>query len=494
MKRNEDYFIIELPLEVEKWQADIIDKRLECGRHLYNSLLSIVLNRYNEMIKTKKYRELYGSLTHNKKYDDPIWKQINDLENRFRLSKFDVIEDIKHMSNHFSGLMNSQVCQEIAKQVWSAIKSIMHKPSKSVHFKKFGAFNSLSGSQRTRAIIFKGDYIDFGKLHIRIKYPKNENDFSYFDRFLFPNLDNLKFCKIVRKQIRCKSRYYVQLVFAGNAIKDRYSIGTGRVGIDIGTSTVAVSSNTSVELLELAKESQSFEKEKSNLQRKMDRSRRSTNPNKFNPDGTIKKGNTGRWVFSNSYKRLRSEYSDICRKQKQSREVSHNKLVNDILKLGDSFFVEDMNFSGLAKRSKSKTEYVAKNKCKKKKRYGKSICNRAPSMFLSILERKLNYFGLNLNRINTKSCKASQYDHITDTFTKKKLSNRWHIFENGTKVQRDLYSAFLIANVSDSLDSIDKELCDMNFDVFIKMHDDKIKEFLGEKNSTNRKFLTSMGI
>ena len=494
MKRNEDYFIIELPLEVEKWQADIIDKRLECGRHLYNSLLSIVLNRYNEMIKTKKYRELYGSLTHNKKYDDPIWKQINDLENRFRLSKFDVIEDIKHMSNHFSGLMNSQVCQEIAKQVWSAIKSIMHKPSKSVHFKKFGAFNSLSGSQRTRAIIFKGDYIDFGKLHIRIKYPKNENDFSYFEKFLFPNLDNLKFCKIVRKQIRCKSRYYVQLVFAGNAIKDRYSIGTGRVGIDIGTSTVAVSSKTSVELLELAKESQSFEKEKSNLQRKMDRSRRSTNPNKFNPDGTIKKGNTGRWVFSNSYKRLRSEYSDICRKQKQSREVSHNKLVNDILKLGDSFFVEDMNFSGLAKRSKSKTEYVAKNKCKKKKRYGKSICNRAPSMFLSILERKLNYFGLNLNRINTKSCKASQYDHITDTFTKKKLSNRWHIFENGTKVQRDLYSAFLIANVSDSLDSIDKELCDMNFDVFIKMHDDKIKEFLGEKNSTNRKFLTSMGI
>ena len=158
------------------------------------------------------------------------------------------------------------------------------------------------------------------------------------------------------------------------------------------------------------------------------------------------------------------------------------------------FFVENMNFSGLAKRSKSKTEYVAKNKCKKKKRYGKSICNRAPSMFLSILERKLNYFGLNLNRIDTKSCKASQYNHMSDTFIKKKLSDRWHVFENGLRVQRDLYSAFLISNVSDSLDTIDKELCDMNFDMFIKMHDDKIKELLDEKNSTDRKFLTSMGI
>ena len=62
------------------------------------------------------------------------------------------------------------------------------------------------------------------------------------------------------------------------------------------------------------------------------------------------------------------------------------------------------------------------------------------------------------------------------------------------RVQRDLYSAFLISNVSDSLDIIDKELCDINFDMFIKMHDDKIKELLEEKNSTNRKFLTSMGI
>ena len=494
MKRNEDYFIIELPLEVEKWQADIIDKRLECARNLYNSLLSVEIKRYNEMIKTKKYRYLYGSLKHDKRHDREIWAEIHKMEIDFGLTEYDFINDIKPMSNHFSGLMNAQICQVIAKQVWTSLKSIMHKPSRHVHFKKFGSFNTLSGTQKTRSIIFKGDYVDFGKLHLRIKHPKNENDFSYFERFLFPNLDNLKFCKIVRKQIRCKSRYYVQLVFRGNAIKDRYSIGSGRVGIDIGTSTVAVSSNTSVELLELARESQSFEKEKSNLQRKMDRSRRSTNPNKFNHDGTIKNGNTDRRVFSNRYKRLRSEYADICRKQKQGREVSHNKLTNDILKLGDRFFVEDMNFSGLAKRSKSKTEYVAKNKCKRKKRYGKSICNRTPSMFLSILERKLNYFGLNLNRIDTKNCKASQYDHMSDAFTKKKLSDRWHVFENGLRVQRDLYSAFLISNVSDSLDVIDKELCDMNFDMFIKMHDDKIKELLDEKNSTNRKFLTSMGI
>lgn len=494
MKQDNDYFIIELQLEVEKWQAGIIDKRLECGRHLYNSLLSVEIKRYNEMIKTKKYRYLYSSLKHDKKYDHEIWAEIHKMEIDFGLTEYGFINDIKHMANHFSGLMNAQICQVIAKQVWTSLKSIMHKPRRHAHSKKFGSFNTLSGAQKTRAIIFKGDYVDFGKLHLRIKYPKNKNDFSYFERFLFPNLDNLKFCKIVRKQIRCKSRYYVQLVFKGNAIRDRYSIGTGRVGIDIGTSTVAVSSDTYVDLFELASEAQILEKEKIELQRKMVRSMRSTNPSKFNPDGTIKKGNREKWKYSKRYNRLKAKYSEICRKQAVARKLSHNKMTNILLRLGDQFFAESMNFSRLSKRSKHETEYVSKNKCKRKKRYGKSICNRAPAMLLTILDRKLNYFGLRLNKINTITCKASQYDHKSDTFNKKSLSDRWHLFIDGTSVQRDLYSAFLISNVSDSLDYIDREMCVDKFESFFELHNKKISELREIKLTAKHKFLTSMGI
>lgn len=494
MKQDNDYFMIELPLEVEKWQADVIDKRLECARHLYNSLLSVEIKRYNEMIKTKKYRYLYNSLKHDKRYDHEIWAEIHKMEIDFGLTEYGFINDIKPMANHFSGLMNAQICQVIAKQVWTSLKSIMHKPSRHTNFKKFDSFNTLSGAQKTRAIIFKGDYVDFGKLHLRIKYPKNKNDFSYFERFLFPNLDNLKFCRIVHKQIRCKSRYYVQLVFKGNAIKNRYSVGSGRVGIDIGTSTVAISGDTYVDLFELAPEVQILEKEKIDLQRKMDRSRRSANPNKFNPDGTIKKGNKEKWKYSKRYNRLKAKYSEICRKQATVRKLSHNKMTNILLHLGDQFFVESMNFSGLSKRSNRETEYISKNRCKRKKRYGKSICNRAPSMFLSILERKLNYFGLNLNRIDTKSCKASQYDHMSDTFNKKSLSDRWHLFMDGTSVQRDLYSAFLISNVSESLDYIDRDMCIDKFETFFELHNKKISELREIKFTTARKFLTSMGI
>jgi len=51
---------------------------------------------------------------------------------------------------------------------------------------------------------------------------------------------------------------------------------------------------------------------------------------------------------------------------------------------------------------------------------------------------------------NTKTTKLSQYDHKSKTYSKKLLSQREHIFADGTKVQRDLYSAWLARFVVDN--------------------------------------------
>lgn len=56
------------------------------------------------------------------------------------------------------------------------------------------------------------------------------------------------------------------------------------------------------------------------------------------------------------------------------------------------------------------------------KRFGKSLGNKVPSMFLNILERKLLLRSLSLKRIDTWSVKASQYNHIEDSYKKKKYS------------------------------------------------------------------------
>ena len=65
-------FIIQFLLKTEKYQEDILDKRFEIGRQIYNSLVNMIQKRYKEMIKTKKYRNLISQLSGNKKKDKPI--------------------------------------------------------------------------------------------------------------------------------------------------------------------------------------------------------------------------------------------------------------------------------------------------------------------------------------------------------------------------------------------------------------------------------------
>ena len=90
-------FIVEFPLKTEKYQEDILDKRFEIGRQVYNSLVNVTQKRYKEMIKTKKYRTLLSSLTGNKKSDKEIWKQINDIRRQYSMSEYSFHEDVKQM-------------------------------------------------------------------------------------------------------------------------------------------------------------------------------------------------------------------------------------------------------------------------------------------------------------------------------------------------------------------------------------------------------------
>jgi 5,10-methylene-tetrahydrofolate dehydrogenase/methenyl tetrahydrofolate cyclohydrolase len=94
-----------------------------------------------------------------------------------------------------------------------------------------------------------------------------------------------------------------------------------------------------------------------------------------------------------------------------------------------------------------------------KGKFGKQILLKSPSMFLDILNRKLSYQDLSLIKINTWTVKASQYNPYDNTYKKKSLSNRWHQWNKDIKIQRDIFSAWLIKNVDDSLEKVDRQKC-----------------------------------
>ncbi|SFA40864.1 Probable transposase [Parageobacillus thermantarcticus] len=477
-------YVLTLKLKTEPWQEHILEKRFEIGRQLYNACLRELLKRYKKLQNDKNYRELIKQEKTKERN-----KLLNNLHKEYGLNEYAMHLFVKPMQQHFKKNIDSFTVQKIATRAWQAIEKLIFDNAEKVKFKKYNEMDSLEGKSNSTGIRFKNNKLQWNGLNIPVIIKKND---IYAHMAL---QDRIKYCRIVRKLIRGKIKYYLQLILEGIPPKKinpktgeiKHPRNEGKVGIDIGTQTIAVCSEKEIKLLELAPSVENIERKKRILQRKLDRQRRANNPHKYNEDGTIKKNNL-KWIWSKNYIKTKNQLAELQRKLAEKRKQDHNKLANWILSLGDDIKVETMNYKGLQARTKE-TIKDKNGKFKSKKRFGKSIGNKAPSMFLTILDRKLSYEGKRLKFVDTFSVKASQYNHLTDEYNKKKLSERWNDFGN-FKIQRDLYSAFLIMNIKDNLKEIDREKCFTTWEKFKQLHDKEIERLKSKGN----KLLSSMGI
>lgn len=477
-------YVLTLRLKTESFQEDILNKRFEISRKMYNACLNELYKRYRTMQQSKAFQK--AKKMKKGKERNAIFRELNI---QFGLTEYAIHAFLTPMNQRFKGNIDSQVGQKIGTRVFNAFQKMMFGEAKKVYFKRYGEMESVEGKSNKTGIRFVNNTLIWKGLSIPVIVRKQD---------VYAHLalqDKVKYVRIKRAFLKGKYVYYAQLVLEGippqsyNSEGLKQQVGIGRVGIDIGTSTIAVCSEKQAMLKVLAPNVQTYEPVIQRIQRKMDRSKRATNPFKYNEDGTINRSNREKWVYSNRYVKLRNQYRELHRKNRMVRKQDHESLSNQLLLMGDTFFVEKMSFKGLQKRS-NKTEKNKKGRFKKKKRFGRTLSNRAPSMLLSCLERKLKYNGLKLNKVNTTKVRASQYNHFDDTYTKKSLSKRWNDF-GGILIQRDLYSSFLLMNMvhDKDLDKIDRDLCFKTFDVFLKLHDELISKLRKEPHT-----LKSMGI
>ena len=398
-------------------------------------------------------------------------KQKNELFNQlfkeYKFTEFYLIKEVPNIRVGRFMQLNSAIMQGLAKRAFNAVSKVRFGKAKRVNFVRKNEMTSIEGKDHLQSILFKGNHIMLGKLKLNIIEKHDEYTVTALR-------DSVKYCRIIKKMVRGRVQYFVQLILEG-VPPSRHKINTGVVGLDIGTQTIAIASDNEVKLLELAPNLTNIVAKKIRLQRKLDRQRRANNPSYYNEDGTIKKG-CKKWIYSKSYLKTKNKLCTLHTKLSATRKQRHNEMANYILNLGDTVYVEKMNYQGLAKRSKNIIVNDS-GRINKKKRFGKSIANKAPSLLTTLIDNKLKYIGKNLITIDTVSCKASQYNHLDNSYTKKSLSERWNVID-GKLVQRDMYSAFLIMNVDKSLKVIDRGKCLSNYLNFKELHDIEINRLL----------------
>lgn len=447
-KKYSPSFIHELPLTPELWQKNILNHRLDTGRQIYNACLNEALKRLGLMRESKIFKLAIKDYLQAKKNEDT--KTIHILKDVFSLLRQDygftdaAIQSfaIKFRNKQFKTLTDSPSTQKIATRVFNAVNEYSFGFRGKPRFKSYGKLRSMEGKSNDTSIRFKDGKFIWGKLKINIKY-----DFK--DKYgieAHALTSNVKYCRLVVKDIRNKPRYFLQLILEGKPkIKHEELINKGAiVGIDLGPQTIAYVSEFHASLEVLASGIEKVNEKKIKVQKALSRKLRINNPDNFEPN--FKKGKQKKlgkmkpkkerkeWVKSKEYTKLQNQYSDICRKEKEKRKEEHNKLINQLLFQGNIFHLEKLNYKSWQKM------------------FGKSIGTRAPGLFMESLRRKVSNTGGNVYEFSTFKTALSQ-TCLCGAKKKKSLNTRWHICSCGMVMQRDLLPAYLSIFVNnDSLD------------------------------------------
>ncbi|MBQ7428413.1 hypothetical protein [Butyrivibrio sp.] len=461
-----------------------------------NELVSLMRKNYTQLLRTKKYRKLlklYGD-TEDKDKRKALAKQLNDMQSEYNVTWDYCRASMIPIGKKYG--VDAVFALTKAEDVWHGIEKCLFGSGKTIHFSKYGELPCIRAKQINRGIPMsvKNNKVQFklGKttfgLQINDRFQTDEinavlsylaepeiTDAKAVDTLLDEAycIDTYRPCyaTLVPKIIRGKYRVYLHLTIEGKAKpkydkygNPRYKYSKGMIGADIGTQTVAFTSDTEVGLKNLSERGNSIQKSE-RLERlyyrAMDRSRRATNPQNYNPDGTVKKGHKT-WKYSNHYRKLKAKHSELCRINAANRQLAINEDANHLRSLGDVFVTEPKNASKLMKRAKETTKNN-KGKFNKKKRFGKSIKNRCPSGFQTTIEKKFKSSGGIYIEV-PQNYRASQYDHTADDYIKKKLSDRIYKLTDGTRVQRDWYSSFLLYCYDFRTQDIDKAKCNTEFD------------------------------
>ena len=434
---------------------------------------------------------LYEFRNSKLKTDKVLWsKELFICMQAYGLTEYDIHKYIGYQKTKaFDKGVGINIAQKLGTNLYQSIKKAVFSNTK-IHYRKYEQTNSFEDKTSKSGIIYNEnkDIVKIMGINFNLKAIR-KNDF-----YLQEAMNNkIKYCRVIRKPFKNKYKYFLQIVMEGTA-PEKLKLGNGYCGLDEGVSTIAYYNDKDSDFVVLANGVEKYEKLIYRANQKYQRRIRLNNLNCYNKDGTIIKGaKFKRTKGSNS---ALMELKNAYRKKTIFIKQEHNKLSNKIVKECHTLIKEPMNFKALQKRSKvlkrQNKESMIKQKdgtkkiiikYKRKKRFGKSINRRSPGLFNKIIEDKILKYGGFIIEVNIHKYKASQYNHITKEAIKPSLSERTKQIGK-YRVQRDLYSSFLLYNILNE-ETINFDTSKKLFKEFIEKQEKVIKKIKETGDITN---------
>ena len=508
MRTQTPSYVVSVKLHLSEQIENHLEKSFHISNSAYNEGISLGLKRFEALKQNPYYQELLEArrlakagidkLRKAKKQTKGLIQQVKlydkalfELRKAYGLTEFELQKHLARQrrkdGSPYKQLSSSEI-QVIASQAMKTLEKVLFyqiKPHK-IRFKsKFDLGVSYRNRVNTTGTRLElSDKKDMAyRLYIHKASTFVDIPIKVFNKHQQMSLlrcEKIKYVQIIRKTIRGKKVYILQIVCQGIPLS-KVTKGNGVVGIDPGISTVAFASSKEVALVDLVpKDITKKERLLKRLDQAIERSRRVNNPECYNENGVIKRGVRFKRP-SKRQMRLRNRRRTTYRSLSEERMKLQGQLVNRLASQASSIKIEDLNVKGLQKRSRDIRINPKTNRPFSRKRFGKAIFRAAPSAFRTALEKRALQLGIDFEVISPKAVKPSQYNHVTKTFEKKSLSTRiYDLSDEYPNVQRDLYSAFLIGHIEN--DHYQQEQLKQDFPDFY----DQMEDFLQQPIETKR--------
>jgi hypothetical protein len=434
-KSTSPSFVTTISLVVTSQAESELLSRFQAGRQLYNALLNEAMVRMRLVQKSGQYKSA-KKLPKGKART----KAFTAAREQYRYSEYDLqayATAIANRSKWIAQKVDSNTQQKLATRAFQASEKVMFGRAKKVRFKVSSRFRSMEGKTNKQGIRWTGEQLVWGKLKLNALIDPNN------PVMMHGLTSEIKYVRILWKEINGKRRWYVQLINKGEPLQKAANFVTpGVVGVDLNISNVAYVADNNAGLLPFAEKAPAFEREICSLQRKMQRSQRLFSPDNYEPDFSGKKGRRTilkrgkqkkghrKWNKSKRYQKLAAKKRELERRKSEYCKSQNRRLVNDILRNGNQIKTERVSVKGWQKN------------------WGKAINAKSPGFFQAELKRKAEKAGGLFYQFSTMKTVLSQ-THLTGERIKKSLSERVHYDKSGVVMHRDLMSAFLSRHVYD---------------------------------------------
>jgi len=435
-------FLLELPLQVTQGQAARLRAHLEAGRQLYNAVLSEGQKRLRQMRADPAWQ---GARTIPHSHKQERATAFRALRAQYGFSEYALHDYAKRARvSWLAEHLDAVLAQTLATRAYQALNRVCLGAAKRVRFKSRGrGLSSIENKRNDTGLRFVLQKPEEGHQGFLIWHTDQMLAvIDWNDPVVKHGLEQrIKYARLVQRKASSPQakgadaqgcRYFVQLALEGVPYhKPKHPVGKDIIGADVGPSSIAlVPQQAEASLMVFCEALMPDEQAMRRLQRKMDRQRRAANPDHYDDKGRVKSHGKKKLVWKNSrnYEKTRRRKATKERKLAAHRKSLHGCLVHEMVALGNTILMEKISYKGWQKQ------------------YGRSIGLRAPGMFVEMLRRTVASTGGTLLEVSTRTTKLSQFCHGCGTCVKKPLSQRWHQCACGVgPVQRDLYSAFLVA-------------------------------------------------